>query len=430
MIFFIRAISSAFIQGRIFLLFACVYLSSCSYFVRQIDQSITPSQEHEDINIHQNYCSNKNLTFQLISKDKSTQTSYFEFLKKFKNSNLNFIDKTIFWSLIQIKARPDLSSPMARFQFYLINNKNHYHDYHGLKGTSESYPFFVGLDKLLKKYPSKSNNLSWYGQMLDKYFDKSIFVSEDFANNIFKLKNLIYQDQSLKRYYFRGQDILKAGERVPSFSLETLIKKTPLVTSVNHIDKLFTYSKTPKKEVLCNYDYTLYDSSIFLIDKTVAKSNIFGLKENDQFFIASTSLKSIKPKSFKGMPLFESDSLIRSAAFCSIKNSYGQFALFANQSRDPGQHLHHLFRYGLTNISSLASLSGLITHARHLLLSDPLRIVIESERSQSAQIRELLKLNIPAYNASRLGNIWGLVSTQKEKGFVIDDRYPGAYTCH
>jgi hypothetical protein len=72
----------------------------------------------------------------------------------------------------------------------------------------------------------------------------------------------------------------------------------------------------------------------------------------------------------------------------------------------------------------------LIRHSRHMFLSDPLRLVIESNRSKPEQIQELLKLNVPIYNASSIGNIWAWSNFNNEGGrFYLDDRNPGALFC-
>jgi hypothetical protein len=125
---------------------------------------------------------------------------------------------------------------------------------------------------------------------------------------------------------------------------------------------------------------------------------------------------------------------VRSSAVCVIekKTKSGQdfMWLFSNASRDPGQHLYHLFRYGLAQVSSTQEVDKLLRHSRHLFLSDPVRLVIESDRSQDSQIENLLKLNIPIYNAEKLGNVWAYTQFQREGAhFIIDDRNFGAFSC-
>ncbi|MBA2403937.1 MAG: hypothetical protein H0V66_04130, partial [Bdellovibrionales bacterium] len=71
----------------------------------------------------------------------------------------------------------------------------------------------------------------------------------------------------------------------------------------------------------------------------------------------------------------------------------------------------------------------LIRHSRHLFLSDPVRLVIESHRSRTDQIENLLKINLPIYNAEKLGNIWAYTYFNDQGRFIIDDRNVGSYSC-
>jgi hypothetical protein len=112
-----------------------------------------------------------------------------------------------------------------------------------------------------------------------------------------------------------------------------------------------------------------------------------------------------------------------------IENSADKIWAFSNQSRDPGQHLFHLVRYGLPRSQNLSEIDRLIRHSRHLFLSDPVRLIIESGRSRGDQIENLLKLNLPIYNAEKLGNIWSYSSIKGVSRFIIDERNPGAFVC-
>jgi hypothetical protein len=101
----------------------------------------------------------------------------------------------------------------------------------------------------------------------------------------------------------------------------------------------------------------------------------------------------------------------------------------SNLSRDPGQHLFHLIRYGLARSQRIEDVDKLIRHSRYLFLSDPLRLIIESNRSRSDQIENLLKLNVPVYNADKLGNIWSFSKFKNTGRFIIDDRNQGSFSC-
>jgi hypothetical protein len=145
--------------------------------------------------------------------------------------------------------------------------------------------------------------------------------------------------------------------------------------------------------------------------------------------MASTSQKIEKILPINGFPLFYGESKVRSSAVCMIENQDNRIWTFSNLSRDPGQHLFHLIRYGLARTKSTAEVDKLIRHSRHLFLSDPVRLAIESHRSRKDQIENLLKLNLPIYNAEKLGNIWAYTFFNSRGRFIIDDRNPGSYSC-
>jgi hypothetical protein len=130
-----------------------------------------------------------------------------------------------------------------------------------------------------------------------------------------------------------------------------------------------------------------------------------------------------------GFSLFKGVSKVRSSAVCMMENQTKRIWTFSNQSRDPGQHLFHLVRYGLPSSKSTQEVSRLIKHSRHLFLSDPVRLVIESARSSKDQIENLLKLNLPIYHAESLGNIWAHTHFSEGDRFIIDGRNPGSFLC-
>ena len=192
---------------------------------------------------------------------------------------------------------------------------------------------------------------------------------------------------------------------------------------------LHPFSTTKGEEGNCNYDFNLYANSIFLIDKTLPVSNIFGVSRGKDAFLSSSSQNFTEARPLFGEPLLKGSSKVRSSAICSIKNKDTKIWTISNESRDPGQHLFHLIRYGLPQASSVAEVDRLFKHSRHLFLADPIRLIIESNRSDKNQIQNLLKLNVPIYHAENLGNIWGYVETKNESRFIKDERNPGDFFC-
>lgn len=417
----------------ILILASSLLLGSCSFFINKIDSTVL---EKERIKIERpyvaTYCYNERPNLQLVGTNRDAQLQYQNFLK---GKSYSFVDKVIFWSLIQFQIRPDLSSPTARLQ-YVIRHQNEifYFDFFSEEAKGQ-YPYLAGLDYLLQIYKTKKP-LQWYASELDNY-QFNFKTGKSLAHFLEEHKDQIKKDQILVKSFYRGNEVLKENERLPVLKFSPLLKSYQSEMKSQKIvsnASLFDFIKTKNIHTICNYDFTLYENSIFLIDKKQNPSNIFGVSEDNSSFMATSGqrLEGLKPLASE--PVFEGASKVRSSAVCVIekKTKAGQdlMWLFSNASRDPGQHLYHLFRYGLAQVSSTQEVDKLLRHSRHLFLSDPVRLVIESDRSQDSQIENLLKLNIPIYNAEKLGNVWAYTQFQREGAhFIIDDRNFGAFSC-
>lgn len=369
----------------------------------------------------------KNNSPALVGPASSSQQAFSDFLKK--EPGLDFIDQVVLWGLFQIKVRPDYAGPTARLQFLSRTSQGtRYWDF--TSQDSVPQPYFHGLNSFLKAH-KKTRPLSWYGQLLDSRFQDALLLDKALEDHLLTLREVIASNPTLRQFWFRGDELLRQNERLPRINLAGLIrewekKPSPPVTS----PPFFSYRRTPRLEVNCNYDLTLYDSSIFLIDKDENHGHQFGITSADNSFLAVSSQHITHGEAIGTTPLFKGSAKVRSSAFCVVQRPDHEVWLTANQSRDPGQHVYHLFRYGLGKVETNADLERLLRHARHMFLSDPLRLVIESTRSRDDQIRELLKLNVPIYNAQNIGNIWAWSNSSNEGShFFIDDRNPGALLC-
>lgn len=416
---------------KIFLL-ALTLLSSCGTIINKIDSPIVEKQiiiDNKDVKA--TYCPlSMTPHIQLIGTNKSSQESYVKFSEKLKR--MDVIDHLVIWSLIQLRLRPDQSSPTARLQT-LINFKDkvHYFDFFS-EHDDEQYPYLYGLEWLLKKF-NKSAKLESYVEIIESRFKDSLKVSHDLERFLVKNQEIIKSNPALAPLYFRGTEVLKADESTPTINLRTVISQYRKAYKQQNIvinTTLHKFSTTKGYVGECNYDFNLYSNSIFLIDKTLPISNIFGLSYGVDSFMSSSSQLLQKAESLFGTPLFKGSSKVRSAAICSIVNKSNKIWAISNESRDPGQHLFHLIKYGLPLASTVAEVDELLKHSRHLFLSDPIRLIIESNRSDQKQIQNLLKLSVPIYHAEKLGNIWGYVQDQDQHSrFIIDERNSGDFLC-
>lgn len=409
------------------------FLGSCSFFIDKIDTQLVDSNEiAKKIPSPITYCPvEQPTTIQLVGTNENSQNTYLELSRNLKSQNLDFFDHFALWSLVQLSIRPDQSSATSRFQIlFHYKEKSYYFDFFSEK-PEDQYPYFYGIEWVLKKF-GKKQKLEHYVKFLQSAQGQKFKIGKDFENFLVKNQVGIKASPELNTHYFRGTEILKEDESTPKLDYTSIIKNYRKSESKQQIivNTYLTPFVTGKGQSgSCNYDFNLYDNSIFLIDKVIPVANLFGLSLPHSAFMASSSQKMETITSLLGSPLFKGDSKVRSSAVCVIENGDSKIWTFSNQSRDPGQHLFHLVRYGLPQTKNTSEVDRLMRHSRHLFLSDPVRLVIESNRSREDQIENLLKLNLPIYNADHLGNIWSYTFFGKQNRFIIDDRNPGAFSC-
>lgn len=406
-------------------------LSSCAFFVGKIDTAMVNEKDYlKNIPETPTFCPLlENPKIQLVNTNESSQEVFQEFAAK--NPRFDFLDNLALWTLLQMSVRPDQSSPTARFQILLqVNGKSQYWDFFS-EVSEEQFPMLFGLDWILKKY-KKNGSLESYAAILDDQFPPKMKSGKNLEAFLLSHQDKIKEHEGLGPFFIRGTDVLKENERLPQISFREVVryyrqreKKQKVIVN----NSLTSFTTESGQKGSCNYDFNLYDNSIFLIDRVIPLANLFGLAFGQESFMASSSQKLEKVVQIHKFPLFSGESKVRSSAVCVIENKENKIWAFSNFSRDPGQHLFHLIRYGLARSQSTNEVDKLIRHSRHLFLSDPVRLVIESHRSRSDQIENLLKLNLPIYNAEKLGNIWAYTSFNSQSRFIIDDRNSGSFSC-
>lgn len=411
--------------------FFLLILGGCSFFINKIDTAMVNEKDYlKNIPETPTFCPlTDKPKLQLINTNAHSQGIYQDFSEK--HPGFDFMDHFALWTLVQLSVRPDQSSPSSRFQVLIkVNGESVYLDFFS-ETPEEQYPLLYGLEWILKKY-KKHTSLESYAAILDHQFPQKLKAGKNLEAFLLANQAKIKDHPILGPFFIRGTEVLKENERVPKLSFVEVVKfyrsrEKKQKVIVNNSLTNFTTESGQKGS--CNYDFNLYDNSIFLIDKVIPVANLFGLATESSAFMASTSQKIEAIQPINGFPLFQGESKVRSSAVCVIENNTNRIWTFSNLSRDPGQHLFHLIRYGLAGSQSTYEVDKLIRHSRHLFLSDPVRLVIESHRSRSDQIENLLKLNLPIYNAEKLGNIWAFTQFNSQSRFVIDDRNVGSYSC-
>lgn len=406
-------------------------LSSCTYMIKSFEKdpleekNVTPLSKTK-----QTYCEIIQKSI-LISENKATILSFQKFMSKItKSRNLRYVEKVALWILTQVNARPDLHAPSAKIQFFIkAGSENVF--INSYTEDSKGFPVFHAIETLLKRYRSKIS-LRQLAGLYDRHFPNELIVSEELAQFLTKNQGKIKRNAILSNYYIRGDEPLKTGETLPKIKLTPLVKRYNRGSKKNYVTNNFLFdSKEKGLNSRCNFEMSLYKNSIFLINQKPIQSHTYGYKRNDQIFMATATqqLDGIVP--LEKTLLFAGKSNIRSSAMCHFFNQslQKQMWFISASSRDPGQHIYHLLEYGLEDVKDIKSLDTMMKFSRHQFLKNPIRLIIESRRSSEKQINELLKLNIPIYNAKKLGKVWAFYQDAKNQSFVLDDRRSGHLEC-
>lgn len=407
-------------------------LGACSFFIEKIDTPLVQKVNTSIESSKPTFCSlEQNVRLQLVGSNRIAESTYADLVDSLGSERLDFLDHMALWTLLQLSIRPDQTSATSRFQVLLnLEGKTHYFDFFS-ELSEDQYPLFYGLEWILKKF-GKKKSLEHYESLLHKNLGTRLKIGKSFESFLLKNQEAIKADSDLNKHYFRGSQILRENETIPPLSLKEIIRNYRRVSGSQKtiINTYLTpFSTSAGSSGSCNYDFNLYDNSIFLIDRVIPVANLFGFSFGKNAFMASSAQKIEKFESLLGTPVFKGNSKVRSSAVCVIETGGNRIWTFSNQSRDPGQHLFHLVRYGLPSAQTVYDVDRLLRHSRHLFLSDPVRLIIESDRSREDQIENLLKLNLPIYNSEKLGNIWAWANLDGQGRFIIDDRNSGAYLC-
>ncbi|MAX65834.1 MAG: hypothetical protein QF441_01430 [Bacteriovoracaceae bacterium] len=408
-------------------------ITSCSLFIDNFNGDILEENNVVPLPVTKQTTCKKPSSQILLSPERNSQETFHTFYEKLnKTKRFRFIDKAVLWSLIQMNLRPDLSSPTAKLQILLKIKKEKY--YHSFSKEKNLFPYLKLLDQLLKEHKSRYS-LFDLAKMIDQNYHYPFLVSKELEIFLLKNKKKIAQNLQLKNTFFRGDETLQENESLPKINFRKIVSlylKTKKASQYSRNSFLFEYKTQGSLTPYCNFDMNLYKESNFLIHKNEIESHIFGLKDKKNVFMAMSSQEIDLGQTIKNSFLFSGKSHVRSSAICLFKNKFHTSSplwLFSTQSRDPGQHIFHLNQYGLNQTKSVKELDSLLKFSRHQFLQNPVRLVIESRRSSKEQLEELLKLNIPIYNAKRLGKIWAYYDDSKNPSFLLDERRQGALTC-
>jgi len=246
----------------------------------------------------------------------------------------------------------------------------------------------------------------------------------------------------MKSFFIRANQSLRPGESIQKVNYTKLIRlfrenKKESEKSLEINSHLFPY--TPpllphQAKITCNFDFNLYDHSIFIEDYHPKKGHPVALRDsrgNSLLGVANLSYNEILP--FDESFLFKGDSPSRGKAFCMINNHTikNNIYMMSYGAYDSAQHLYHLLQYNAPTSTSLMELDQFLRFPRHLFMLNPPRMIYESGRSSKEQLQSFLSLNFPIYHYRNLGHIWSFAHFEsfKQFGLLLDDREESTLSC-
>lgn len=429
---------------KFFSLALILSLTSCAFITNKFEAMTQKKKEKvTTISNKKNYCP-ANSKVQFISEDEFSLKFYKSLNPAiYENKNITFIEKSVMLALLEMSRRPDEASPYSRLQVYLkLNGKNYYYDFRPKNLADDTkMPFLKGLDFLTQKFAPHKSLLSIATQ-LDTVIPQGIGVSLEFENFLKENRKDLAKNDVLAERFFKGDEILTKYETFNRVSYKSTVEQY-----LNGFSKTVDYeydkngltankSKKENYETNCNYDLakeTSLRDEIMSADQK--KSHYIAMSDGEDYFLAVSSTTLFRP--FKTTPKMGYFMKSRPAAFplpiCEFKGKNQEIVLFSSEGRNPVQHLQHLEAYEIDQVDSAFTLNELLGFSRHLFLSNPDRILYESNRGRKAQLDFFLEMNFPIYHVEALGNIFGHAKFKNDKHqesvLYSDDRSTARLWC-
>lgn len=394
---------------RPIVLTASLCLSSCSYFINSLEKQTSKIYEIKEPLKKTTYCPNNKM--QVYSESDSLT---FEFINLKQLNNLTPIEKFTVFALLQLKSSPAIATPLAHFSV-IINDKKNKNFYEFYPKSSIKYsPLLNGLSFLLKESKSKLG-LKKVIEIADS-IKISIDISNDFNEYLSQNRNKLKELKN-SSFYKRGNDFISLGESIRPYKLKKLLLKYPTIKPTN-ASQIYQYKNT-----ICNFDLAKYEDKIEPTSQ-LYKSHSFGLRDGE-IALSATFSNNPKAEFIESSPFLKGEKYKGKVAQCIFNNNESSIIIQSSNSRDPGQHLFHLYQYKIWENANASSISQLLAFSRHLFLDSPPRLLYEANRGSHDQIEKLLKLDFPIYHSDRLGKITAIIN----RNLVIDNRFATEINC-
>lgn len=390
-----------------------LFLSGCSKYVEYLEKSSQSNLELKNEVPSPAFCSDPH-QYNLVHNSRFTNLEFPKGILKGKEFNI--FEKGILLTLFQFHTRPDSTDWSSRIQIHAKQGERTFSEDFG---PFNQFPLLASLETIQNEgfLKRKISNLINYS---NKVFPSKITIQKEFNTY---LKEVLRETKSLKRFYKLGKP-LQVGETYQRVNL-----KIPNVKykKNRNISQLFSVDESVP-EFLCSFDTGLYKKGIFLISNERVSENLYGIiDENGDYFFAITKKvpSQISSYSEQLIPSKTSRSL---SPFCTYIDKEKRFTIVGLNSRDPGQLLFHLFNYGVYEVRNPSEMINYLNYPRHQFLTQPSRLLYESKKGTTKQLRYFLSLDFPIYHTENLGAVHAIWE-RKESLFISDSRTSVNQSC-
>jgi len=319
----------------------------------------------------------------VYSENSKLNKNYDAFIDRTK---FNLIDHYNLWSLTQLASRPDATTLNSKtLTFIKYRGKDHFLITTPKRANSSSYLQSI---KSINKFYGGARSLKSYATILDKN-NSTVPISKPLQTFIERNKVSLYKNKKLRKYAFKGNQIVREGEtvRMPKFS--------NILKVANRLPKeIFksSYLFEANQKYSCNFDKKLFTSAPIIQRRTnEIKSNFFGIFINkDNFFLTLTSSLPTLEQFNKELFLVKSLPISSFNAAICISQDRDEMILAKNLV-----HSEQLLNNLLDSISDNSKPDETLNLKRHINLLYPERTVIEIYGKQGAEINSKTNYFVP-----------------------------------
>ena len=355
----------------------------------------------------------------ILASDQFVITEFQKFLIKFKITD--HYEKILYLTLTQMKFTPHLLRPDSSVLYLEVDKslKALRWDKQNLKDLPT-----VNFLYFLASKARQGRPLSAYLRFFDKNFQSPVKINAHLHSFIKKNKPEIKKSTKLREYYLKGSEILRENESLPKLSMTKILAKFKNTQKNRVSSHLFTHPKL--KSLKCNFDPMLYNNGIYPIKKHSLETMSVALFDQAGLSHVSFFQDQQKLNFEQSYGPFPSSKIgVNRPNYCFNEKSKAIY--ISNSGRDPAQFIQHFFGLGVYDMDSSDEINQTLDFSRHLFLTRPRRILVETNRISKKELSALYQYRYPIYHTDSLGEV--LIYAPGLKRLHLDGRSSQKLRC-